>query len=195
MSEDQTNEMIDDILTQTDRASQVVKNLLEFSRTERTCLKDLDVREIIERTLKLIKNQLVVAHIQVEKQIAENLPAIRGKRQDIQQALVNILLNATQAMPGGGSVTITAGPGPKGYIRIDISDTGTGIGPEALEHIFDPFFTTKASSQGTGLGLSLVYSIIRAHGGYIEVSSKVKKGSTFSIFLPLIPEKEHADEG
>lgn len=194
MTEGQANEMIDDILTQTDRASQVVKNLLEFSRTERASLKDLDIREIIERTLKLIKNQLVVAHIKVEKQIAENLPAIRGKRQDLQQALVNILLNATQAMPGGGGVSITANPGPNGHIRIDVSDTGTGIGPEALEHIFDPFFTTKASGQGTGLGLSLVYSIIRAHGGYIEVSSTVDKGSTFSLFIPHIAEKDTVDE-
>jgi signal transduction histidine kinase len=194
MPESQMNELIDDILTQTDRASQVVKNLLEFSRTERTCLKSLDVRELIERTLKLIKNQLVVAHIGVEKQIAENLPDIRGKRQDLQQALVNILLNAIQAMPNGGTAAIAAGPGPKGLIRIDISDTGTGIGPEALEHIFDPFFTTKASGQGTGLGLSLVYSIIRAHGGYIEVSSELSRGSTFSVFLPCIAEKDAANE-
>jgi len=194
MPDAQMNEMIDDILTQTERASQVVKNLLEFSRTERTCLEDLDVREIIDRTLKLIKNQLVVAHIRVEKQITETLPAVRGKRQDLQQALVNIILNAIQAMPGGGGISIAAGPGPVGHVRIDVSDTGTGIGPEALEHIFDPFFTTKASGQGTGLGLSLVYSIIRSHGGYIEVSSKVGKGSTFSIFLPRIAEKDSVDE-
>ena len=98
--EDQVSEMIDEILTQTDRASQVVKNLLEFSRTERPYLRNLYIRDVIERTLNLIKNQLVVARLRVEQQIAEGLPAIRGRRQDLQQALVNILLNAIQAMPG-----------------------------------------------------------------------------------------------
>ncbi len=194
MPEGLMNEMIDDILTQTDRASQVVKNLLEFSRTEPTSLKDLDIREIIERTLNLIKNQLVVAHIRVEKQLAENLPQVRGKRQDLQQALVNIVLNAIQAMPDGGLITVKAAPAPEKHIRIDVSDTGTGIPPEILEHIFDPFFTTKASGQGTGLGLSLVYSIVRTHGGYIEVSSDVNKGSTFSIFLPHVGGKDAPDE-
>ncbi len=194
MSEDQASEMIDEILTQTDRASQVVKNLLEFSRTERPYLRNLHIRDVIERTLNLIKNQLIVTGLRVEQHIVEDLPAIRGRRQDLQQALVNILLNAIQAMPDGGIVTIRAGLGPRGYIRIDLSDTGTGIPPEALEHVFDPFFTTKASGQGTGLGLSLVYSIIRTHGGYIEVQSEVGKGTTFSIFLPAVDEKDSTDE-
>ena len=194
MSEKQMSEMIDDILTQADRASQVVKNLLEFSRTERPYLRNLDIREVTERTINLIKNQLVVGHIRVEKHLADNLPPIRGKRQDLQQALVNIILNAVQAMPGGGTITVNADQEPKGYIRIDISDTGSGISPEALEHIFDPFFTTKTSGQGTGLGLSLVYSIIKTHGGYIEVRSEVDKGSTFSIFLPVTDEKDISDE-
>jgi two-component system NtrC family sensor kinase len=200
MPETQMSEMIDDILTQTDRASQVVKNLLEFSRTERPYFRNLDIQEVIERTLNLIKNQLMVAKLRVEKHIAEGLPAIRGRRQDLQQALVNILLNAIQAMPGGGtitvgaSLTVAASRGPQGYIQIDISDTGTGIPPEALEHVFDPFFTTKTSGQGTGLGLSLVYSIIRTHGGYVEVRSEVDKGTTFSIFLPVTREKDTTDE-
>jgi two-component system NtrC family sensor kinase len=194
MSRQQMREMIDDILTQADRASQVVKNLLEFSRTERPCLMDLNIGEVIERTLSLIKNQLIVARIRVEKHIAEDLPAVRGKQQDLQQALVNILLNAIQAMPEGGTVAVAVGRDPQGQIRIDITDSGTGIAPDALEHIFDPFFTTKASGQGTGLGLSLVYSIIRAHGGHIEVRSETDKGTTFSIFLPVIDPKEIPDE-
>lgn len=190
MSTQEIKEMVDDILAQTERASQVVKNLLEFSRTERPGLRILDLREVIERTLKLIRNQMVVAHVRVETQLAPTLPPIRGKRQDLQQAFVNILLNAIQAMPGGGAINIRAGHGPNGYLQVDLSDTGTGIESEALEHIFDPFFTTKASGQGTGLGLSIVYNIIKTHGGYIEVNSELGKGTTFSIFLPINAGKE-----
>ncbi|MBU2550056.1 MAG: HAMP domain-containing protein [Proteobacteria bacterium] len=183
-------EMIDDIMTQADRASQVVKNLLEFSRTERPSLKNLDIRAVLDRTLSFIKNQLVVANVRIEQAFAPDLPEIRGKQQDLQQAFVNILLNAIQAMPDGGTITIRADQGPEGYLRIDMSDTGTGIKAGALEHIFDPFYTTKASSQGTGLGLSIVYSIIRTHGGYIEAKSAVGQGTTFSIYLPITTGKE-----
>ncbi len=190
MSADEIKEMIDDILVQTDRASQVVKNLLEFSRTARPDLSLLDLREVIERTLTLIKNQTKVARVRIETDIAPQMPAIRGKRQDLQQALVNILLNAIQAMPQGGDIKIRAGHGPQGFLRVDLSDSGTGIQPEDMAHIFDPFYTTKESGLGTGLGLSIVYNIIRTHGGHIEVKSEVGLGSTFSIFLPIHAEKD-----
>ena len=184
------SEMIDDIMSQADRASQVVKNLLEFSRTERAGLKDLDIRVLLERTLGLVKNQLIVGHVRIEKDFSPDLAIIRGKQQDLQQAFVNILLNAMQAMPDGGTITIRVGNGPQGYLQIDISDTGAGIRPDALEHIFDPFYTTKSSGQGTGLGLSIVYSIVRTHGGYIEAKSELGNGTTFSIFLPIHAGKE-----
>jgi two-component system NtrC family sensor kinase len=182
----EVNEMIDDIATQADRASQVVKNLLEFSRTKRAGLKDLAMHELLESTLKLVKNQLSVAQIQIEKDIAPDLPLIHGKQQDLQQAFVNIFLNAVQAMPEGGKITIRAGRDPRGYLQVDLSDTGTGIKPENLENIFDPFYTTKSAGSGTGLGLSIVYSIIRSHGGTIEARSEVGQGTTFSICLPVI---------
>jgi two-component system, NtrC family, sensor kinase len=186
-------EMLDDILAQSDRASLVVRNLLDFSRTERPVFSNLDIGEVIDRTLALIKNQLVVARIRIEKEIAPDLPAIHGKLQDLQQAFVNILLNAIQAMPEGGNITIRAGQGPHEDLRIDLSDTGPGIGPDALERIFDPFYTTKTAGQGTGLGLSIVYSIIRTHGGTIEAHSDAGKGTTFSIYLPIHAAKK-ADE-
>jgi len=87
-------------------------------------------------------------------------------------------------MPGGGSIEIEASQDSPGYLRVDVSDTGIGIKPEDLEHIFDPFFTTKGVGRGTGLGLSVTYSIIKTHGGYIEVKSEVNVGTTFSVFLP-----------
>lgn len=188
----EANEMLQDILNQADRASQVVKNLLEFSRTERPFLTDLDMREVIEGTVRLVKNQIMVTGIKLEKQIEDELPTIRGKRQDLQQALLNIFLNSIQVMPTGGMISIRANKAPDGYIRVDIEDTGSGIKPADLEHIFDPFYTTKPVGEGTGLGLSLTYSIIRSHGGYIEVKSEVNKGTVFSIYLPVANEKKEA---
>jgi len=187
-------DMIDDIETQADRASQVVKNLLEFSRTKRLGLKDLAIREVLENTLNLVKNQLTVAQIEIEKDIASDLPLIHGKQQDLQQAFVNIFLNAVQAMPDGGKITIRADRGPEGFLQVDLTDTGTGIAAEDLENIFDPFYTTKDAGSGTGLGLSIVYSIIRTHGGTIEARSEVGQGTTFSICLPIISgKKDHQD--
>ncbi len=183
----EAKEIIDDIIFQADRAGQVVKDLLEFSRTERPFLLHLSIKETLERTIKLIKNQIMVTGIQIEKNIPEDMPPIKGRRQDLQQAFINILLNAIQAMHDiskENTISIRAGLGPEGYIRVDVTDTGCGIKPGDIDHIFDPFFTTKEVGRGTGLGLSLVYSIIRTHGGYVEVKSKTNQGTTFSIFLP-----------
>ncbi len=190
MPEKEMDELIGDILVQTDRASKVVKNLLEFSRTEKPNFKDLDLREVIERTVRFIRNQLVVSGIRMEKEIADNLPSVRGKQQDLQQAFLNIFSNAIHAMPDGGTISIRADRTLDGFARINLSDTGTGIKPEDMKHIFDPFYTTKEPGQGTGLGLSLVYSIIRAHGGYIEVKSESGRGTTFSVYLPENIEKK-----
>ncbi len=190
MANPEVNELIQDILIQADRASQVVKNLLEFSRTEKPFLRNLDVSEVIDRTLKLIKNQIMITGIELENDIPDNLPQIKGKRQDLEQVMLNIIANGIQAMPNGGKLTIRVGMGPDGYVRTDISDTGNGIKPSDLQHIFDPFFTTKEVGRGTGLGLSLVYAIVRNHGGYIEVKSELQKGTTFSIFLPIAKDEE-----
>jgi signal transduction histidine kinase len=197
ISNAEAKEVIEDILFQADRAGQVVKDLLEFSRTERPFLLKLSIKETLERTIKLIKNQIMVTGIQIEKDIPEDLPPIKGRRQDLQQAFINILLNAIQAMQDISkehTISIRTGRGPEGYTRVDITDTGCGIQPKDIGYIFDPFFTTKEVGRGTGLGLSLAYSIIRTHGGYIEVKSKINKGTTFSIFLPTaIKNEEHTE--
>ena len=197
MTKEEASEMMMEILAQADRASQVVKNLLEFSRTERPVLLELSINEVLDRTIKLIKNQIMVTGIHLKKENSKNLPLIQGRNQDLQQVFINILLNSIQAMKdlsGENIITILTGPGPDGYIRIDFSDTGIGIKPENMKHIFDPFFTTKPVGRGTGLGLSLVYSIIRTHGGYIEVKSEINKGTAFSIYLPItVNEEEETD--
>ena len=194
MSNQEVDDLIQDILTQADRASQVVKNLLEFSRTEKPFLRTLTISEVVDRTLKLIKNQIMITGIELEKEIPDNLPPIKGKRQDLEQVFLNILANGIQAMPNGGKLAIRVGSGPDGYIRTDFSDTGNGIKPSDIEHIFDPFFTTKEVGKGTGLGLSLVYAIVKNHGGYIEVKSEVQKGTTFSIYLPIAKDEEQGVE-
>ena len=193
----EASEMMLEILAQADRASQVVKNLLEFSRTERPVLLELRIDDVLDRTMKLIKNQIMVTGIHLKRENSKNLPPIKGRSQDLQQAFINILLNSIQAMKdlsGENIITIRTGPGPDGYIRIDFSDTGIGIKPEDMKYIFDPFYTTKPVGRGTGLGLSLVYGIIRTHGGYVEVKSEINIGTTFSIYLPTaVNETKEAD--
>ena len=153
---------------------------------------------MLEHTIKLVKNQFLITGIQLKKDISNILPPIRGRRQDLQQAFLNLILNSIQAiedMSVENVISVRSGAGPDGYIRVDFSDTGTGIQPEDLDHIFDPFYTTKPVGQGTGLGLSLVYGIIRTHKGYIEAKSEINKGTTFSIYLPVPAnnEKETTD--
>lgn len=190
MANEEVDELLQDILIQADRASQVVKNLLEFSRTEKPFLRTLAISDVIDRTLKLIQNQIMIAGIEIEKEIPSDLPSIKGTRQDLAQVFMNILANGMQAMPNGGRLAIRVGMGPDGYIKTDISDSGSGIKPSDVEHIFDPFFTTKDVGKGTGLGLSLVYAIVKNHGGYIEVKSELQKGTTFSIYLPIAEDEE-----
>jgi two-component system NtrC family sensor kinase len=197
MTKEEASEMMMEILAQADRAGQVVKNLLEFSRTERPLLMELRIDDVLDRTMKLIKNQIMVTGIHLKREHNKDLPPIKGRSQDLQQAFINILLNSIQAMKdmsGENTITIRTGPGPDGYIRIDFSDTGIGIKPEDMKHIFDPFYTTKPVGRGTGLGLSLVYGIIRTHGGYVEVKSEINIGTMFSIYLPIaVNDEEEAD--
>ena len=188
MTKEEASEMMLEILAQADRAGQVVKNLLEFSRTERPLLLELRIDDVLDRTMKLIKNQIMVTGIHLKREYSKDLPPIKGRSQDLQQAFINILLNSIQAMKdlsGENIITIRTGPGPDGFIRIDFSDTGIGIKQEDMKHIFDPFYTTKPVGRGTGLGLSLVYGIVRTHGGYVEVKSAMNVGTTFSIYLPI----------
>jgi len=184
LSDAEANELILDVLNQADRAGDIVKNLLDFSRSERPSFTDLSIVTVIDSTVKLVKNQIMVAGIGLERKIPGDMPAIRGNLRNLQHVFLNLLLNAIQAMPGGGSIEIEASQDSPGYLRVDVRDTGIGIKPEDLEHIFDPFFTTKGVGRGTGLGLSVTYSIIKTHGGYIEVKSEVNVGTTFSVFLP-----------
>ena len=180
--------IIEDILIQTDRASEVVKNLLDFSRDQKPLTQLLNMKQVLDSTRKLIANELRLNTISLEDYVPESLPYIMGDMQKLQQVFLNLFINAIHVMPEGGLIYIDADEDTSGYIRINVTDTGTGIKSENIEEIFDPFYTTKEVGKGTGLGLSIVYGIVKKHGGYIEVKSKMKVGTTFSIFFPIAPE-------
>jgi two-component system, NtrC family, sensor kinase len=191
----EAKELVLDILLQSERAADVVGNLLDFSRSERSSLADLSIEDVLRRTIKLVKNQLMLCHIMPIIEIAPGIPSIKGALRHLQQVFLNLMLNAIHAMPNGGELTIEARPFASDYIRIDVRDTGVGIKAEDLENIFDPFYTTKGVGRGTGLGLSVTYGIVQEHGGYIEVESEVGKGSTFSVFLPVLEEAIQTEDG
>jgi two-component system, NtrC family, sensor kinase len=193
--EEEARELISDILMQSERACDIVKNLLDFSRTERPDLSSLEAREIVRSTVALVKNQVMLAGITLDMEIPEGLPPVRGSIRNLQQVFMNLLLNAIQAMPNGGTISIRVAEGPPDFVRFEISDTGTGMSPEQIEHIFEPFFTTKSVGQGTGLGLAVVYSIVKRHGGEIEVNSEIGKGTVFTVFLPSSVEAERMKQG
>ncbi|MBU0484496.1 MAG: two-component sensor histidine kinase [Proteobacteria bacterium] len=190
LSAEEAKEIINDIILQTERASEVVKDLLDFCRDKTPTSSRLNIKNVIRATIKLIANQLRLNAIWLEDYIPDNLPLVVGDHQKLQQVFLNLFVNAIQVMPEGGLIHLDAKLEPEGYLRIDVNDTGIGIPPEKIEDIFDPFYTTKPVGQGTGLGLSIVYGIVKKHGGYIEVNSKINIGTTFSIFLPIKTEND-----
>ncbi|HDM09423.1 MAG TPA: sensor histidine kinase [Desulfobacteraceae bacterium] len=190
----ESKEMILDIINQASRASEVVRNLLDFSRTEAPSLKKLEVKTVIQETVKLVRNQLMIMGVKLELNLPEDILPICGNLHNLEQVFLNLLLNAIQAMPDGGKITISAKQAEEGYVAIEVSDTGVGIKPDALEKIFDPFFTTKPAGRGTGLGLSIVYGIIKKHGGYVEVKSQEGVGTTFTVYIPACREDEENKE-
>ncbi len=175
--------------SETARCGEIVKNLLAFSRQSNMRIKSSSITDIIDKTLFLIAHDLQIKGIQLRKNIEPDLPDVQCDFQQIQQALLNLMYNATDAMLDGGILTVTANrkAGTEKFLDVMISDTGCGITEEDREKFFDPFFTTKETGKGVGLGLSVVYGIITRHNGTIEVESKPGKGSTFKMSLPLAP--------
>jgi two-component system, NtrC family, sensor kinase len=178
--------LIQDITGQADRASEIVKGLLDFSRTEHPEFVPLAIAGVIQDTLKLVRNQLSLSGIQVETDLPEDLPEVQGDRKSLQQVFLNLFINAVQAMLDGGSLTVRGYPTPdQQWLKLEVKDTGSGIDPQHLPHIFDPFYTTKQVGRGTGLGLSVTYGIVEKHGGHIEVQSQKGKGTIFTLILPV----------
>ncbi len=185
LSQERRQVLLDDILKQALRSSQIVKNLLDFSRAETAVFKELDLAQTLRETISLVGNQVALSKVKVHERIAPDLPRIVGNRQGLQQVFLNLIVNAIQAMPQGGDLTISARQANERELEVQVQDTGQGIPEENLSAIFDPFFTTKEVGKGTGLGLSVSYGVIKKHGGQIQVASKLGKGTTFTVLLPL----------
>jgi len=170
------------------RCKSIVQGLLRFSRAPKVTLEPLDVNFLLEETLILCGHQLEKRGVKVMKEFEPSLPRVMGNANQLQQVFTNIILNAYDAMPKGGSLTITTKIEDRATsrrIRVEFIDTGCGIPSENMRRIFDPFFTTKEVGQGTGLGLAISYGIIKEHHGDITVKSEVGKGSSFTVYLPI----------
>jgi two-component system NtrC family sensor kinase len=185
---------------ETQRCCSIVRNLLDFARAREPSFQPVDLRKAVDEALSLLANRLGIQNVEVTREFGP-IPTVRADFGQLRQAFVNILMNACEAMPGGGRLRVVtrevAVPGdgtgqtlsptgktgpPARFAEVAISDTGQGIAPEHLSKIFDPFFTTK--EKGTGLGLSVVYGIVEKHGGRISVDSRVGHGTTVTLRFP-----------
>ncbi|HWZ42579.1 MAG TPA: ATP-binding protein [Candidatus Saccharimonadales bacterium] len=179
--------LMDRITRQTFRASEIVNNLLNFSRTSGTEFSDVDLNKIITETLTLLEHQFKTSRITVEADLHDGLPTIHGNTGKLQQVFLNLFLNAKDAMSGRtGTLRVSTSNGSA--VNVSVGDTGSGIAPEHISRIYDPFFTTKTSpsQKGTGLGLSVTYGIIQEHAGKIRVESHPGEGTIFHLEFPMI---------
>jgi signal transduction histidine kinase len=182
-SDDARSRTLEKVIKQVFRASEIVNNLLKFSRVSGSEHSELDLNRVIRETLSLVEPMLRGARIYVNSQLTQDLPIIYGNSGKLQQVFMNLILNARDAMPGGGELTI-ATEAENSSVHVEVSDNGVGIPREQLNRIFDPFFTTKSDNRGTGLGLAVTYGIIREHSGKIRVESAVGRTS-FRLEFPV----------
>jgi signal transduction histidine kinase len=186
LPEEERLDMVNDLVSQSERAQKIVRNLLDFARESEIESDAHEVQGLIEDTLRLATNQIKLRKVKVKGELAPNLPPVYGDRHQLEQVFLNIVLNALDAMPEGGALTIGCNTTKdRELVAVEFTDTGVGIPEQRISDIFNPFFTTKPDAKGTGLGLSVSLGIIRQHGGDIEVKSQVGQGTTFSIFLPV----------
>jgi signal transduction histidine kinase len=184
-----------DIEQQTKRCRSIIQSLLKFSRASRKEeFEPTDLNSVMEETLKFTKHQMEKNKVNLVQNPAATLPRINGHPGQLQQVFTNLVLNAVQAMPDGGTLTVAGriGEGAK-TVDISFSDTGVGISQKNVDKIFEPFFTSKKVGEGTGLGLSVSYGLIKNHGGEIEVKSEMGRGTTFTVILPVAQEEAAAD--
>ncbi len=181
-ADSEINNILKDIELEIDYASNVVTNILTYSRPTQLIYKRADLNKIIEDTMHFVHLQNRDSHIEVIKDYDENIPEILMDNKQIKQVIINLLSNSIQAMTDGGKLTIQTRLKPE-EVELKIIDTGSGIAPKDLERIFMPFFTTKA--RGVGLGLSIVSNIVQKHGGFVDVKSVLGEGTVFTVRLPL----------
>ena len=181
--DEQKSKLLEKIAKQTFRASEIVNSLLNFSRTSPTDFIEVDLNRVVRETATLIEHQFQKAGVAARLNLADDLPLVRGNSGKLQQVFLNLFINARDAMPAGGALTVRTWA-ENGFAHVEVADTGQGIPPEHLARIYDPFFTTKSSKKGTGLGLSITYGIVQEHNGIIEVDSTVGRGTRFRLEFP-----------
>lgn len=204
--ENHASVMIGEIVRAGDRAARLVRQLLTFSRQQAIAPENIDLNTVIGQLLKMLE-RVIGEHIDIEFLTRPSLPYVYADRGQIEQVITNLAVNARDAMPHGGKLTIEmiaatfgadstlihpwATPGP--YVGFSIADTGCGMDAQTLERIFEPFFTTKEGEKGTGLGLATVYGIVKQHGGIVSVYSEVGQGSVFKVYLPVAEGMQMSD--
>ncbi|RJQ50303.1 MAG: hybrid sensor histidine kinase/response regulator [Desulfobacteraceae bacterium] len=171
---------------ETDRCSKIVSSLLTFSRKSPSIFQKVSIDELIERCKILSAHKLELQNIRLESSIDPDIPAVEGDFNQLQQCLINLIFNAVDAMPKGGTLSIEGRyDRSASCLKIVVADTGEGISEADLPHIFEPFFTTKKDGSAVGLGLSTVYGLMERHGGSVQVQSCLGKGSVFTLQLPV----------
>ena len=191
-----TYERLKNVEKQVQSGARLTSHLLGYARKGKYEVKPLDLNQLLKETSDAFGRTR--KEVMIHRELSENLSAIKADPGQIEQVLLNLYVNAADAMPGGGNLILKTmnmthkdmkdkvyDPKPGKYVLLTVTDTGTGMDDETIERIFDPFFTTKEMGRGTGLGLASTYGIIKGHGGYIDVDSKKGQGSTFNIYLPV----------
>jgi two-component system cell cycle sensor histidine kinase/response regulator CckA len=205
ISDDKPRRLLDTILTSAKRGTEMVRQILTFARGTQSRIAPVQTDGLVKEMVKILGDTFAKS-IDIQSYLGRDLWPIRGDVTELHQVLLNLCVNARDAMPQGGQLTLAAdnvtlknenmpadaglAPGP--YVMLSVTDTGTGIPPEVLPRIFEPFFTTKSPDKGTGLGLSTVNNIIKHHNGHLQVQSETGKGTRFTIYLPAIQTAETA---
>ncbi len=172
------------IVSETERVRNIVRSLLDFARQSPPSKELLDINSVVRDTLKLVHKQAERTNVVIEERLGDELPAVWGDRNQLAQVFVNLSLNALEAMPDGGRLSVSTSA-HDGRVVIVVQDTGCGIKAENLDRVFDPFFTTKPPGEGTGLGLSVSYGTVEQHGGELTVESREGAGTTMTVALPI----------
>lgn len=181
---DETRERLNLISAQIERINQVTRDMTNFARSRPAAKQNVDVNAIVASAVQLAKFDKAFQTLTIERRLANDLPTVFADDDQLQQVFLNLLLNARDAMPDGGNLTIQSLQ-KDGQVTVEIADSGTGIGTDEAKQIFDPFFTTKPAGRGTGLGLAVCYGIVTAHNGRIEVVPNEPCGSIFRVILPV----------
>jgi two-component system NtrC family sensor kinase len=190
-----TRDQLEMVERETARCGEVVRNLLLFSRRRDVELREENVAEILKRCLRLIEHRAELQQVRIIEKVPPDLPQIACDANQVQQACLVMVMNALEAMPEGGELTVTIELRPQNdMIRVTVHDTGVGIPKEIQRRIFEPFFSTKETGQGTGLGLSVLYGIVQRHYGQVDFSSRGGEGTSFWMDLPLKPQDFASNE-